>query len=119
MKLKFREIQSDDLISANTHINGNYNLKMDYTLEDLDPTELLSSMGLTMKKAPLKKLKSTEDLILFIKESTDQKDYDWAGLMNANIPPVVVINRGLADGIHRCILAVALGYSVSAIVFKK
>lgn len=87
-----------------------------YSLDMIDPLTLLEGLGLTMEPCPEKEVDS---IISFIISQGNDPHYNWKGLLTSPLPPVVVVEDTLVDGIHRCIAAVASRSVVKAIVFKK
>lgn len=115
--LKFKELEPQDLESAMEHgASEDIIMNSPYTIELLDPLALLEGLGLTMESSPETDIYKLVDFI--IKEGNDPF-YDWIGLFINPIPPVVVVEDTLVDGIHRCVAAVASRSLVKAIVFKK
>jgi hypothetical protein len=106
--MNYREINHDDLWSAIEHLGNIPIANLEFQgEEDLDPRDLLLGLGLS---APRKQKKPLE----FLKK---EDDYNWEDLMNASVPPVVVVDGVLADGFHRCRVCCVLGIPVKAAIY--
>lgn len=113
MTLTFREILEDDLISANNHINGSLSLKnKNFKIKYLDPNQLLDQLGIN---TPDRKPNNNKKDFLSLLDNGD--GYNWNYLISHEVPPVVVVNNSLADGIHRCLVASLLNVEIKAICF--
>jgi hypothetical protein len=108
--MKYRELTDQDLWQALEHL-GNLTPQDLITEgeEFLNPRDLIHTLGVG---APRK----VKDPIKFLTQT--DPDYDWQGLDDNPVPPVVVVDGVLADGFHRCRLAAALGLEVKAVVYR-
>jgi hypothetical protein len=110
--MNYRELTIDELWEAVSHLGYLHIDELELDGEtDFDPEELLRGLGVD---APTKQ----DDPLSFL-ISEDEDDYSWAELMNAIIPPVVVVDGVLADGFHRCRLCCVLGISVKAVTYSR
>ncbi len=115
--LKFKELEEKDLKSAIEHGASEQDLyNCPYHLEFLEPLALLEDLGLHMEASNETEVSKIVDFII---SQGNDPNYDWAGLLTNPVPPVVIVNDTLMDGIHRCIAAVASKSLVKAVVFAK
>jgi len=105
--LQYREINKADRQKA---IKQSFTLVNETLVETqfVAPESLLVTMGLDVPP----KQTSKNAALTWLKH--DDPEYDWDFLANNLIPPVVVKDGNLLDGIHRCRLAAALGESILA-----
>lgn len=115
--LIFKEPSTRDLNIAREYAHSE-GITMDssYSLDMIDPLTLLEGLGLTMEPCLEKEV---DNIVSFIISQGNDPHYDWKGLLTSPVPPVVVVDDTLVDGIHRCVAAVASKSLVKAIVFKK
>ena len=114
MNLKYRSLTEADLNIA--RLRTNQSLNGSNKIVELNPKELLASLGLWFK-IPRKELNSKEEIIAFILKNGGDDDESWNNILSHEVPPVVVVGNDLVDGIHRCIISVVLKKPVMAVVF--
>lgn len=114
MNLKYRSLTEVDLDIA--RLRTKQKLNGANKIVELDPKELLSSLGLWFKE-PKKEFETKEEVIKFILKNGGDDDQSWENILSNEVPPVVVVGDQLVDGIHRCIICVVLKKPVMSAIF--